>query len=353
MTSRQRVLMALHHQQPDRVPIHDSPWQTTIDRWHQQGLPEGTSPHDYFGYELSSFGADLTLQLPEELIEETDDYIIKRNANGAELKNWKHATSTPECRGWLITTRQLWDHYKDRYTYNDSRIDTAAGLQANRDARARGQFCVYSAPIGYDKTQGIVGSENLLMAMATEPLWAEEMFAMGIDLAIDCAQAMLQAGYHFDGLFVFDDHGYRNATLFSPQMYRRLLMPHHQRLCRWAHQHNWPVILHSCGCVRQRVEDFIEAGFDCLQPLEVKAGMDLIELKQRYGQRLAFMGGIDVRCMSCPDPAIIEREIARKLSVAKNGGGYIYHSDHSVPDDVTFQQYQRVIELVHRYGRYD
>ena len=76
------------------------------------------------------------------------------------------------------------------------------------------------------------------------------------------------------------------------------------------------------------------------------------ELKKKYGDKLAFMGGIDVRTMSAEDPKIIEEEIKTKVSFAKQGGGYIYHSDHSVPDDVSFEQYKRVIELVHKYGRY-
>ncbi|MBM4050630.1 MAG: hypothetical protein FJ279_36500, partial [Planctomycetes bacterium] len=59
-----------------------------------------------------------------------------------------------------------------------------------------------------------------------------------------------------------------------------------------------------------------------------------------------------VRAMAHPDPTVIEREIARKIPVAKHGGGYIYHADHSVPDNVSFQQYQRVMELVKRYGTF-
>jgi uroporphyrinogen decarboxylase len=112
------------------------------------------------------------------------------------------------------------------------------------------------------------------------------------------------------------------------------------------------VILHSDGRILDLAPYFVEAGLDCLNPLEVKAGMDLIQLKGRYGDRLAFMGGIDVRAMAADDPAVIEAEIRTKLQVAKAGGGYIYHSDHSVPNNVSFQQYQRVIELVLKYGSY-
>ena len=81
--------------------------------------------------------------------------------------------------------------------------------------------------------------------------------------------------------------------------------------------------------------------------------MDLIQLKKDYGEKLSFMGGIDVRKMKAENPAGIEEEIKTKINFAKKGGGYIYHSDHSVPDDISFQQYGRVIDLVLKYGAYD
>ena len=80
--------------------------------------------------------------------------------------------------------------------------------------------------------------------------------------------------------------------------------------------------------------------------------MDLIELKRDFGDKLAFMGGIDVRAMADPDPTVIEEEIKTKILSAKKGGGYIYHSDHSVPNNVSFEQYLRVLQLVKEYGAY-
>ena len=80
--------------------------------------------------------------------------------------------------------------------------------------------------------------------------------------------------------------------------------------------------------------------------------MDVIELKEEYGDHMAYMGGIDVRLMNLEDPEPLEKEIRDKISAAKVGGGYVYHSDHSVPNTVSFKNYQRVIELVRRYGKY-
>jgi uroporphyrinogen decarboxylase len=190
------------------------------------------------------------------------------------------------------------------------------------------------------------------MALALDPDWVQEMFESNAYLVTKGAGELLKKGFQFDAAFVYDDLGYRNGLLFSPEMYRKCLKPYHKKIIDFFHEHNKPVILHSCGNVTEAVDDLIEAGFDCLQPLEVKAGMDMVGLKKKYGDRLSFMGGIDVRTMKNPDPLVIEEEIKTKITEAKKQGGYIYHSDHSVPDDISFQQYCRVMELVKQYGSY-
>jgi uroporphyrinogen decarboxylase len=71
-----------------------------------------------------------------------------------------------------------------------------------------------------------------------------------------------------------------------------------------------------------------------------------------YGDQLSFYGGIDVRLMPAADDRVIEEEVRTKIDCAKQGGGYIYHSDHSVPENVSLAHYQRLMKLVHKYGSY-
>lgn len=352
MTPRERILMALNHEEADRVPIHDSPWGHTVARWHREGLPEGQSPADYFGYEMAGQGIDGSLQLPTETIEETDEYRVYKDSNGATRRSFKDHESTPECIDFTIKDRETWEEHKPLLTWNDRRVDWAKALETNRSLRATDKFVHYSAAFGYDKMQGFVGSERLLLSMVEDPAWVKDMFDTAVELVIAGADEMLARGFVFDGAFVYDDMGYRNASLFSPATYRAVEFPSQKRMCDFFKSKDLPVILHSCGCVKELVPMLVEAGFTCLQPLEVKAGMDLVDLKQRHGDRLAFMGGIDVRAMAHPDPEVIVKEIATKLPVAKKGGGYIYHSDHSVPSNVTFQQYCHTMDLVQQYGSY-
>ncbi len=378
MTSRERMLMALHHEEADRVPVHDSPWVSAIERWHAEGLPVEVNPAEYFDFEMVAFGADTSPRLPVEVVEEDEEYIVRTTPQGGLRRDHKDYSSTPEIIDWPCKSREDWEQVKERLVPDPDRVDwdgawlagTAEdnrgddsmletgrtdrrlGLPGWRQAHDQGRFTVYAAPFGYDKMQSYVASEQLLMAIVTDPEWVIDMYETDAALSIEMYEIMKDGGFQFDGAFILCDLGYRNGLLFSPEHYDQQLRPTFRRLVDYFHGEGLPVILHSCGCVKELISRFIEDGLDCLQPLEQKAGMDLVEMKQTFGDELAFMGGIDVRAMADPDPAVIEEEIRSKVPVAMQGGGYIYHSDHSVPNDVSFTRYERVLELVRECGQY-
>jgi len=352
MTSRERVLLALEHKEADRVAVHDSPWGTTVERWHREGLPQEQSPADYFAFEFRGWGGDNSLQLPTETIEDTDEYTVVKTGDGNIWRNWKGRTSTPELLDFTITTRDIWEEHKSRMVMNDSRVAWEAALKQNQEAYEAGYFCHFNCGPGFTKVCNMVGPDRLMMAMVDDPDWVRDMAMTDAELCVAIAEEMLARGFHFDAGWAFDDLGYKYRGFMSIDHYRELFWPGHKLIADCFKSRGLPMLLHSCGYVAEYIPLIIEAGYDVLQPLEVKAGMDLVKLKQQYGDRLTFMGGIDVRAMAHPDPKVIEEEIATKLPPAKEGGGYIFHSDHSVPDNVSFEQYKRVIELVHQYGQF-
>ncbi|MFQ6094888.1 MAG: uroporphyrinogen decarboxylase family protein [Candidatus Bathyarchaeia archaeon] len=352
MNSRERVKLALQHREPDRVPIHDSPWLATVDRWRAEGLPSGVSPADYFGYEIVCFGADTSPRFPVEVLHEDDEYIVERTPFGGVRKNHRDYSTTPMIIDYPCKSRDDWERIKPRLKADDYRVDWVTGLQSFQREHSLGRFIMYSAAVGYDKIQSYVASERLLKAVIAEPEWVIDMYRVDAELAMEMCDRMMKGGFKFDGAFLFCDLGYRRGLFFSPKHFEEQLHPVFKELCRYFHSNGMYVMLHCCGRVKDLIPYFIEEGIDCLQPLEVKAGMDLIELKEKYGEKICFMGGIDVRLMALDDPKPIEKEIREKITVAKEGGGYIYHSDHSVPKNVSFQQYKRVIELVKKYGKY-
>ncbi len=352
MTSRERVQLALRHEEADRIPIHDGPWGTTVERWRKEGLPEGQSPGQYFGYEFRGSGCNNSLQLASQTIEETDEYAITTNSDGAKVKNWKGKTSTPEMIDFTITSREIWEEHKPRMVMNESRVNWEKQIKSNKQAREKGFFYTMNFAPGFTKVCDMVGPERTMMKMMTEPDWIKDIFITDAQLCADIAEEAMGRGMEFDAGWIFDDLGFRDYGFFAPETYRELLMPAHKIICDRFKSRGIPMILHSCGYNMEFIPLFIEVGFDCIQPLEVKAGNDMLKLKKDYGEHIAFMGGIDVRAMASPDPDDIVREISTKIPAMKQGGGYIYHSDHSVPDNVSFQQYCKTMELVAEYGKF-
>ncbi|MFC1725875.1 uroporphyrinogen decarboxylase family protein, partial [candidate division KSB1 bacterium] len=289
MTSQERIRLALSLQEPDRVPIHDSIWETTVRRWHKEGLPEEQTPDDYFKFEIVQIYFDLSLQIKEEKIEETDDYIVIRTGNGALRKDWKNMTSTPEMVDFTVKNKDDWFRLKKKMVMNDKRIDLNLQKKIYNEAKRKGKFICLAAAMGYDYTQSILGTEKLLITLAEDPEWANDIFVTLSDMIIKAAERFRELGFSYDGINLFDDMGYRNSTLFSPETYKNVLFPAHKNTCDYFRSRNIPIILHSCGCVKSFIPFFIELGISCLEPLEVKAGMDVIELKKKYGKEIAFM----------------------------------------------------------------
>jgi len=352
LTSKERILAAINHEEADHVPVWENFWGSTIARWHSEGLPKDADLVSYFGLDPQHGTAtDWTLQLPSEVVEETDEYVISRTNNGVMQKSFKGHDSTPFWWDFPVTDRKSWEEHRSRFDWNESRVDlpaAKAAWEANRD-----KFHVYfPACLGFEKFKYIMGMEGVLMAMAADPGWAGEMFMSTATLCIEGLEYLLGNGFEFDVAFVTEDMGYRDRGFFSPKAYREMIMPCQKLFCDFCHARGMKVMLHTCGMNMELVPLYIEAGFDVLNPLEVKAGMDIFELKKSYGDALALWGGIDVRAMAHPDPAVIEKEIREKVTMASKGGGYIFASDHSIPDDVPLRKYQDMLELARECGSF-
>ena len=376
MNGRERILAALNHEEADRIPITDYLWTATVARWHQEGIPDDIMPAEYFGFENAAFDADTSPRFPVEVVEEDEEYVTLRDFYGGLRRNHKDYSTTPEVIDFAVKSRDDWERikellqpgpdrvdwegnwparpYDDGNTFLSLRCTTAnGGLPGYRKARAEGKYVQYEAYVGLDKIQWYTGTERLLVAMVDDPDWVRDMFETDADLAIRQYEIMAEGGFEFDGAHLVNDMGYRNSLLFSPRTYDKVLRPTIRRLISYFKGQGLKVTMHSCGSVVKLIPRLIEDGLDGLDPLETKAkNMGLVELKKEFGDQLCLVGGIDVRPMADPDPSAIEEEIRRKIPFVKRGGGYVYASDHSVPNNVSLDQYKRVMELVHEYGRY-
>ena len=353
MTSRERIRLTLRHQEPDRIPMAEICfWPETTERWHQEGLPEDKSPADYFGLDqFASNGADCSLRLPVEVLEECDEWKLERDADGATHKIWKNAYAPPSEVDNLLKTRADWDQVKARLTPDDSRMaETLPDYY--RTAAANGNFSTFNPTEPLWWALRAVGMEHALVAMAEEPSWIEEMVEAQTELSLALVRQLLATGVVPDAMWFFSDLCYRNGMFFSPRFYREHILRYHRRFADLCHEHDMFLILHCCGDARALIPLLIEAGFDCIQPLEARAGNDVRELKPLYGDRITLFGNTNMDVLARGDREEITHEVVTKVEAAKVGGGYIYHSDHSVPPTVSFESYGLAVELAREHGVY-
>jgi len=352
MTSRERFTRMFEHKQADRVPMLGSPWGSTLERWRREGMPEDADFADYFGLDrVVGVGGDNSPRYEQKVIEETDDYIIRTDSWGTTAKNWKHASSTPHWIDRTIVDRESWQAAKARMVMTRDRVDWDH-LKKNYPAwRKNDRWIQGSLWFGFDVTHArIVGTERFLIWMADDPELVIDIFNTQLDCSLQLLDMIWDEGYTFDSMFWCDDMGYRNGTFFSIDMYREILKPAQRRAIEWAHAKGIVAHLHSCGNINDFLPELVEMGLDALNPLEVKAGMDPVHLKKTYGDRLVLHGGLNA--MLWDDIDKTEAEIRRLMPILKQGGGYIFQEDHSIPDCVSLKDFRRIVEIAKELGSY-
>ncbi|MGC9468876.1 MAG: uroporphyrinogen decarboxylase family protein [Anaerolineae bacterium] len=352
MSSHERIRRMYEHREADRVPVTDDPWNATIERWHREGMPESVSYVEFFGLDkIAHIGVDNSPRYPAQIVEETEDYVVETTAWGATLRNWKHIASTPEFLDFRITDPNSWQDAKARMQPTEDRIPWER-LRANYGTwREEGFWIEAGLWFGFDVTHSwTVGTERLLIALLDEPSWCIDMFNHFLDVNIALLDRVWEAGYTFDAVSWPDDMGYKQNQFFSIRTYRKLLKPVHKRAVDWAHAKGVKVRLHSCGDVRPFLPEFLEIGIDGLNPLEVKAGMEPIAIKETYGSDLLLHGGINA--VLWDDKEAIAAEMRRVVPVLKERGGYIFSSDHSVPSSVSLENFRYIVNLAKELGSY-
>ena len=137
----------------------------------------------------------------------------------------------------------------------------------------------------------------------------------------ECAKAEIEAGKGLlDGFVIWGDVAYKKRTFLSPGYWREYFKPWVAKMAEVAHARNLPVIYHGCGNVKAIFQDYIDMGIDGYNPLEAKAGLDVVELREQYGHGIGFCGNSDIQIWESGDREAIRREVLRKLSAARGGG---------------------------------
>jgi uroporphyrinogen decarboxylase len=365
----ERMNKALRHEEPDRVPISDFFWGSFIERWRRElGLPADANPYYYYDLDwiVTVPNMDPWIRQFATLSETSEEVVVKTGFGAIMHKHFEYPM--PEMRAWETDTfekleRAKFDDPRDRRRFfagGDNQIaGVGDGFQRNSPPwidtvkSLRPDFPVYGSMIEASEClTRLIGQGNTMLWMAEYPQRMGTVINRIGAFYLEIAKAEIEAGAALlDGFVIWGDVAYKKCTFMSPAYWREYFKPWVASMAEAAHAARLPVIYHGCGNVKAIFADYIEMGIDAYNPLEAKAGMDVVQLRRQYGHRIGFCGNSDIQVWETGDREAVRREVLRKLNAAR-GGGYIFQSDHSVSSSVSGHTYDYIVKLVREYGTY-
>jgi uroporphyrinogen decarboxylase len=382
MKSRERVIMALNHQEPDRIPIDLGGSIVTsvtksayIDLKRFLGLPqEEIAMLDYVQQLpyltedlLQRFQVDFRMvQLPAATapglsIFEEGDYL-------AFIDRWGSKLHMPRQGGlyfdWVdfpikSTSLQALDEYNwprpDPLENNLRLRDQAKSLYETTDFALVG-----SAVIGggiFEQPARTMGLENFLMALVREPQFVDRLMDRITDIYIESCHNYLDLLGDYIQVFTFwDDVCTQDGWMIHPDLYRKLIKPKQKRLVEAIKKKTQAKLFyHSCGATFDLIPDLIDLGFDILNPVQVSArGMDSKRLKQTYGKDIVFWGGaVDTQSvLPFGKPQDVADEAKRRIDDLAPGGGFVFAAVHNIQAFVPPENIVALFDTALEYGRY-
>lgn len=377
MTHRERVLTALKHQQPDRVPLdlgsHNSSTMTlgAFRRLRAYlGIPP--EPPPVVGSKW------LSTVVPDEAVLRRfaidcrfvrlgpPDHRAERELpDGSLLSEWgvpfvKHQDSHyfpgegPFCRLHEPTPRDL-----DAHLWPDpADPGRFRGLRERaKQLRENGDYAVVlnpgSGPVHVG--QWLRGFGEWLTDLLVNPAFSEALADRITDIWVEIVDRALQeAGEYVDLVSWGDDLGTQRGLQFNSELYRRIIKPRHRRMVEVVKRHGKLALYHTCGSVVPLVPDFIELGIDALNPVQVSAaGMDTKRLKQEFGRDITFWGAIDTQAvLPRGTPADVRNEVRRRIHDLGSDGGYVLCAVHNIQPEVPPENIVAMYEAALELGKY-
>lgn len=367
MTARERVLAALDHHEPDRVPVDlGGTMVSTLTRLAYQALrghlelPEDLEPDisnrnmdsvcpsvDMLGHcgvdcrGLHGVGVGFFGALPRQREDEYEDEygVVWRRAS-----HYYEVVQRPLPDSGKEALREAkWADPLDRRRVAGLRERATCWRERSEHAIVLDIMC--SGP--FEQACKLRGHDKFLLDLYADRSYAESLLDRITDTDIQLWQLYLdEVGDLVDVVAQGDDVGMQTALFLSPAMYREIIMPRHRRLADFIHSRTRAkLFMHSCGSVRDIIPDLIEIGVDILNPVQTGAtGMDLARLKREFGRDIVFWGGgIDTQ-LRLPSMSVedIAREVRSNVEIMAPGGGYVFAPTHNFQADVPAEKIDAV-----------
>ena len=391
MTSRERVLTTLRHEEPDKVPIDFGAMRSTgimaiaynALKTHL-GISGGETRVYDIGQQLAEVEAPLLKRFEVDVIDLANTMGEKSNA----WREWTLPDGSPgyvhdifyperEDDGWVIRDKdRVVARMPEGVLYFESMNPALENAKTSKDIEAY-QWHLYSdedlkdleqrAKRLYEDTdyaimggfggnilelgQALRGWSNLMMDLAMNQSFAEDLMDKMVEVHLKNLEGYLQAvGDYIQVIQMGDDLGTQHATQLSPDMYREMIKPRHREIYQYVKTHSdLYVFLHSCGSIYDLIPDLIDAGVDILNPVQTSANkMDPSVLKEEFGDKITFWGGgVDTQHI-LPDGSTddVREDVEMRMRIFAPGGGFVFAPIHNVQANVPPENVATAFETV-------
>jgi len=364
MNHRDCLRRVLAGEATDWVPNYElGCWGQTVQRWLDEGMPQDQvylgdmfEGEPLFRLDRRGFARLHTGMIPSfeyEVIEETERHIVARHTNGVITRALKEGTvrgtrlSMDTYISHPVTDRASWNDVKRRYN-PDAPIrypfwwDQTARMWRHRDypvcLLGNGAFGLYS------QLRSWVGTERISYMFYDDPALVGEMLEFNAEFLLRLVERALR-DVKFDYFNFFEDCAGKGGPLFGPDLFRKFFMKQYKRIiARLRKAGITSFWVDSDGDIEALIPLWMEAGVNCIWPLEQASGMDPLRLRKKFGKDLAFCGGIDKREIAKGKKAI-EQELYSRIPPLVEQGGYIPHIDHAISPEISYADFMYYIEL--------
>ncbi|MBI4531828.1 MAG: hypothetical protein HY709_09955 [Candidatus Latescibacteria bacterium] len=346
MTDRERWVRTMHFQGVDRIPDEEfGYWSDTFTTWHEQGLPREVTDNGiadrYFGFSRRKhvpISLGIMPGFETQVIEETERHRIIIDGAGVMCMVKKDGTSSiPKYLKFPVESRDDWKRFKERFDPHEPRRYPENWEELKRVWTTRD----YPLGIGVGSLFGWLrdwmGFERIAIASLDDPDWIEEMMEDLTNFILTVIERAVKE-VEIDFASFWEDMCFNHGPIISPGQFRAWMTPRYKRITDFLKQHGVDVVYVDCdGNITELVAHWLAGGVNCMFPLEVRGGSDPWPIRERYGENVLLMGGVDKTQLIDGKKTI--REELKRIEKLVEMGGYIPHVDHRCPPDVTFGNY--------------
>lgn len=330
--------------------LHWAGWTETRERWIKEGMPADADEHAYFNAAPHWYPIPVDLYLypafEEEVIEETDEYRIRKTGEGIIQQEWKNKSCIPHFVDFTLKTAQDWPEYKKRLQPHPGRIPADIELELKKAEESE-------LPIVFPNVSMMgwirnwMGITNMSYLMYDEPEVYADMVNTLADLACWAIDGTLpKMKTKPDMGFGWEDICGKSGPLVSPEIFKRCVAPGYRKVREKLEGYGVKLLgIDSDGYVAPLVGLWLESGVNCQFPIEIGTwNADSMEFRKKYGKELRVIGGFNKLVLE-KGPAEIDAEIERRLPLMKEGG-FVVMPDHLITPGTSLANYKYYLERI-------